>query len=99
PLRPYYIPRDRNGEPVNILKVKPKISGDCFRCGICADICPVGSIDHLDVRIYTGICIKCGACVKKCPKRARYYDDKEYLYHQNELEEIYAERKEPEFFL
>jgi ferredoxin len=78
PLRPYYTPRDRNGEPIDILKVKPQVSADSISCGICADICPMGSIDHEDVRIYNGICIKCGACVKKCPKHARYYDDKGY---------------------
>jgi ferredoxin len=98
PLRPYYMPRDRNGEPINILKVTPKVSGDSIDCGVCADVCPMGSIDHTNIRIYRGICIKCGACVKKCPKRARYYDDAGYLYHVAELEEMYAERKEPELF-
>jgi ferredoxin len=98
PLRPYYTPRDRNGEPINILKVKPKVLSGCIDCGICAEVCPMGSIDHTDVRTYNGICIKCGACVKKCPKRARHYDDAGYLYHVTELEAMYKERKEPEFF-
>jgi ferredoxin/flavodoxin len=98
PIRPYYTPRDRNGESINILKVKPKVADGCSRCGVCADICPMGSIDHTDVRNYTGICIKCGACVKECPKHARYYDDSGYLYHKSELEELYAKRKEPEMF-
>jgi NAD-dependent dihydropyrimidine dehydrogenase PreA subunit len=74
------------------------VSGNCIACGVCADVCPMGSIDRADVRIYKDICIKCGACVKKCPKHSRYYDDEGYLYHQTELEEMYAERKEPEFF-
>jgi ferredoxin len=78
--------------------VKSKVSGDCINCGVCADICPMGAIEHTDVRTYAGICIKCGACVKRCPKHSRYYDDKGYLYHKSELEKMYAERKEPEFF-
>ena len=99
PIRPYYTPRDRQGNPVNILKVKPKVNDRCDACGLCTEVCPMGSIDRTDVRKYTGICIKCGACIKKCPQQARYYDDAGYLYHQHELEEGYTRRAEIELFL
>lgn len=100
PIRPYYTPRDRNGSPINILKVKPKTDTDkCINCGLCARICTMGSIDHRDVTSVTGICIKCCACVKCCPKGAKYYDDEGYLYHQHELEDIYARRAESRIFL
>lgn len=99
PIRPYYTPRDRQGNPVNILKVKPKVNDRCDACGLCTEVCPMGSIDRTDVRKYTGICIKCGACIKKCPQQARYYDDAGYLYHQHELEEGYTRRVEIELFL
>ncbi|HBI63641.1 MAG TPA: ferredoxin [Clostridiales bacterium] len=98
PLRPYYTPRDRQGRPVNILKVRPLVRETCDNCGLCAEVCPMGSIDRADVRRYTGICIKCGACIKKCPQAARYYDDAGYLYHQHELEEGYTRRAQPELF-
>lgn len=98
PVRPYYTPRDRAGNPVNILKVKPKTKPICDRCGICVSVCPMGSIDHNEPAVISGICIKCGACVKKCPKQAKYYDDEKYLYHQHELEEGFARRAEPELF-
>ncbi|MEG1932905.1 MAG: EFR1 family ferrodoxin [Pygmaiobacter sp.] len=98
PIRPYYTPRDRAGNPVNILKVKPKTSDACTQCGRCADLCPMGSISHEDYSLITGICIKCCACVKKCPVGAKYYDDEGYLYHQHELEEGFARRAEPEIF-
>lgn len=98
PLRPYYTPRDRAGNPVNILKVKPRTSDKCTNCGLCARLCPMGSIDALDPSNVKGICIKCGACVKKCPVGAKYYDDEKYIYHMRELEAGYARRAEPELF-
>ena len=99
PIRPYYTPRDRQGTPVNILKVKPKVDPErCVGCGTCAAVCPMGSIDPADVTQFTGICIKCGACEKKCPAGARYFDDPGYVYHRTELELGYTRRAEPEFF-
>ena len=82
PYRGYYQPRDRKGVSIDIRKVKSLVSDACDDCKICADVCPMGSISHENVREYTGICIKCGACIKKCPKQARYYEDEGYLYHQ-----------------
>lgn len=100
PIRPYYTPRDRNGTPINILKVKPKTDPDkCVKCGLCARICTMGSIDSADPSLIPGICIKCCACVKGCPRGAKYFDDAGYLYHQHELEELYARPAESRIFL
>ena len=99
PLRPYYTPRDRAGNPINILKVKPKTDlSRCGSCGLCADLCPMGSIDPADVSAVRGICIKCCACVKGCPTGAKFFDDAGYLYHQHELEAQYARPAENEVF-
>lgn len=90
PIHPYYTPRDRAGNPINILKVKPKTHEElCDGCGICVRICPMGSIDPENPSLVPGICIKCCACVKKCPTGAKYYDDPGYLYHKEELELAY----------
>ena len=99
PYRGYYQPRDRKGVSIDIRKVKSLVSDACDDCKICADVCPMGSISHENVREYTGICIKCGACIKKCPKQARYYEDEGYLYHQHELEEGYTRRAAISIFL
>lgn len=100
PIRPYYTPRDRHGAPINILKVKPKTDmALCGGCGLCAARCPMGSIDPADVSQVKGICIKCCACVKGCPSGAKYFDDAGYLYHQHELEEIYARPARNALFL
>lgn len=99
PLRPYYTPQDRAGNPINILKVKPKTDlSRCGGCGLCADLCPMGSIDPADVSAVRGICIKCCACVKGCPTGAKFFDDAGYLYHQHELEAQYARPAENEVF-
>ena len=97
PIRPYYTPRDRHGEPIkDFLKAKPKTDPDkCVKCGLCARLCPMGSIDPNDVSNVVGKCIKCCACVKKCPKGAKYFDHEGYLYHQHELEDQYAGRRAP----
>jgi ferredoxin len=95
PIRPYYTPRDRNGEPIkDFLKAKPVTDLDkCVRCGLCARLCPMGAIDPNDVSQVVGKCIKCCACVKKCPMGAKYFDHEGYLYHQHELEDLYAARR------
>ena len=98
PYKGYYKPRDRQGNFIDIRKVKPLTGESCNGCGLCAAVCPMGSIDFEDVRQVKGICIKCGACIKKCPKQAKYYDDAGYLYHRTELEEGLNRRREPETF-
>lgn len=99
PIRNYYQPRDRKGNPIDIRKVLPKTKANCIDCGICAEVCPMGSISSENAAEFTGICIKCGACEKVCPVEAKYYDDEGYLYHKEELELGYERRAEPEYFL
>lgn len=102
PVRPYYTPRDRNGEPIkDFLKAKPVTDpGKCVKCGLCARLCPMGSIEKEDVSSIPGKCIKCCACVKKCPMGAKSFTHEGYLYHQHELEEQYAGRRaESKIFL
>ena len=94
PIRPYYTPRDRHGNPIDIRKVKPKTNTDlCVNCGFCAANCPLGSIDPNDVTQVTGVCMKCCKCIKLCPMGAKYIDDPGFVYHKTELEEMYGGRR------
>ncbi len=105
PLRPYYKPQDRDGNSIDILKVKPRLNAElCSGCGTCIDACPMGSITRQNLPQHiapiTGICIKCCACVKKCPAGAWYFDDPGFLYHKQELEKMHAGfRREPAIYL
>ena len=62
PIRPYYTPRDRHGNPINILKVKPKTDMD--RCGGCGKHRPGGCVAgdgdlHQVLRLREGL--SCGS--------------------------------------
>ena len=97
---PYYVPLREDGERAVFLKARPKLDPElCDRCGICAEVCPMGAIDRENVKSVPGICIKCQACVRRCPKKARYFDDPDFLSHVAMLERDYTERKENAFFL
>jgi ferredoxin len=98
PFRPYYIPKNNMGMPVDIRKVIPKTKDICNDCKLCSKICPMGSIDAIDTHRLNGICIKCGACIKMCPVQAKYFDDIGYLKHKEELEINFESRREPELF-
>jgi len=59
----------------------------------------MGSIDFTDVSRIPGPCIKCCACVRVCPVSAKVFTDKSFIWHKEELEEKYKERREMELFL
>jgi len=86
PAGPYYVPKGTDGQPAKFLKAKPVTDQDkCTKCGICAKVCPMGSIDPASAYEATGICIKCQACIKKCPVDAKRFDDEAFLSHRQML--------------
>lgn len=99
PYRDYYRSKDREGNPVDFRKITPQTTDDCIDCKLCAEVCPMGSIDIEDVSKLNGICIKCCACVKKCPVNAKHFGDENFIKHKNELEIEFARRSEPEIFV
>ena len=100
PLAPYYRPRKEDGSPANFLKAKPLTNPEkCDRCGICAGVCPLGSISREDPSLVTGVCIKCHACVRSCPTHAKYFDNEELLSHVRSLEKLCTPRLENQYLL
>ena len=96
---PYYVPKGVDGQPVKFLKAKPQIREElCVGCGVCVDVCPVGSVDPENVANVPGICIKCQACVRHCPTGAKYFDDPAFLDHKAMLEQTYTAPQKNELF-
>ena len=97
---PYYRPLGLDGEPKNFLKAKPQTDrSKCTGCGVCAALCPMGSISREDPAEVTGVCIKCHACVRNCPTGAKYFDDEAFLSHKAMLERDYTRRADAKIFL
>jgi nitroreductase/NAD-dependent dihydropyrimidine dehydrogenase PreA subunit len=48
------------------------VSPACVKCGICAEVCPIGIIgmDENGPTMLKNACIKCGHCVASCPHAA-----------------------------
>lgn len=99
PIGAYYTPMGLDGEPARFLKAKPKTEPEqCTRCGLCAAVCPMGSIPREEPTECTGICIKCQGCIRECPAGAKYFDDEAFLSHRAMLEQNYIRRRENEFY-
>ncbi len=96
---PYYVPLGLDGQPAKFLKAKPLTDeGKCTKCGICVELCPVGSINPEDPSDVPGICIKCQACVRGCPEGAKYMEDAAFLSHVAMLEQNFTAPKDNSFF-
>lgn len=99
PVGPYYTPLDEEGHPAKFLKATPVTDMNlCDSCGLCANVCPMGSVSREHPEEMTGICIKCQACILKCPKHARHFDDPVMLSHTRMLEKNYGRRAEMSLF-
>ena len=100
PPEKYYTPLRTDGAPAKFLKAVPKTDrAKCTRCGTCAKVCPMGSVDPADPAVTTGVCIKCQACIKACPAGARTFDDGDFLSHRAMLLENYVRPVESLYLL
>lgn len=99
PVGPYYTPLRADGTPARFLKARPVIDRDrCIRCGTCAELCPMGSIDP-NCAETVGLCIKCQACIQGCPNGARQFVDEDFRSHVAMLERSCTGRTANEIIL
>jgi ferredoxin len=56
------------------------ITDDCIECGLCAEICPSGTIQLIDERPHWDKekCVQCLACLHRCPTAAIQYGKATY---------------------
>ncbi|MGL1932759.1 MAG: 4Fe-4S binding protein [Desulfotalea sp.] len=70
----------------------------CMLCGLCGEVCPLGSITVTDVHTQVDNCLLCCACVKSCPEGALSLTDGGVVEARKRLYEMCKERREIEFF-
>ena len=77
-----------------------EVSDACTQCGICEMGCPVGAFGSGNSSaINQEKCITCCACIKNCPQNARTMKPGLVKDAAIRLNNLYQDRKEPEFFL
>ena len=78
----------------------PAANGDCVKCGICAQQCPVGAISLDDPsRTSNDLCINCMRCVQVCPQQCRALPDAFLSMITQMLNQNAAGYKKPTIFL
>lgn len=93
------IPGKRPYKKAGGVGLVPKLSGDCVKCGLCAEKCPVSAIDSTRFTTDSKKCISCMRCVKQCPHNARKVNGMMVSLAAMAMKKVCSVRKENELFL
>lgn len=87
--------REYNGVPL-----KPKAGKGCTRCGLCANLCPVGAISLKEPqKTDSKLCISCMRCVKVCPNNSRKVNSLLVKIASKKMKTACANEKKNELFI
>lgn len=82
------------------VSMKPEVTGECNRCGICAAECPAHAIPKENPNFTDKeACMTCMHCVSVCPKQARQLDKLMLADSERRLEQALSGRKENKLYL
>jgi len=94
------LPGDRPYKEYKVAPMIPQTADHCIGCGQCAQRCPTGAINLVDLKATDAAkCISCMACTAACPVNARKPDPNVVNFLVQRIGFMLISRKDLELFL
>ena len=97
---PIQVPGNTSYKELKPSAFHPAVDENCVKCGVCAELCPMGAIPLEDPGETLGdLCINCMRCVQVCPVSSRALPDSFLVMITQMLNQNAAGYKTPTIFL